>query len=206
MNAVGVLLVRHGESDQHVGDITGGWTDTNLTARGHDQAERVAERLARELDGVQTSLYTSDLARAADTARPIAARLGVNLVRETGLRELGNGQAAGLTKQAARSLELPRTEPPWDWVQYPGGESWGQMYERVALCLDTLCARSEGTAVVVSHWGAGCALIQAWLRMSRESREQSSFSLDAASLTDLRLNEWGERSIVRLNDTSHLLG
>lgn len=53
-----LLLVRHGEAEHHVREITGGWTDTCLTERGREQASRLALRLKLNLD--VTHLYCSD--------------------------------------------------------------------------------------------------------------------------------------------------
>ena len=32
-----IIIVRHGQSEHHVRGLTGGWTDTPLTALGHGQ-------------------------------------------------------------------------------------------------------------------------------------------------------------------------
>src|SRR5690606_17405011 len=72
-----LFLVRHGQSEHHVRDVTGGWTDVGLTELGHIQAQRVAEHLALAVGGEPVSLFSSDLARAAATADAIGRRLGV---------------------------------------------------------------------------------------------------------------------------------
>ena len=43
-----------------------------------------------------------------------------------------------------------------------------------------------------------------WLRLDERASDGISFRFDSASLTDLGVNEWEERTIVRLNDTRHL--
>ena len=199
-----LLLVRHGQSEQHVTEITGGWTDASLTELGHEQAKRVAVRIAKMVPDGEVKLFSSDLGRARETAEYIARRVDVRLVVDGGLRELNNGAAAGLTTAEARAIELPRTDPPWDWVHYPGGESWGAMTDRVSACMERLARDVDHTAIVVTHAGSAHAVIHWWLRLSDASRKRVSFELDPASVTVLSINRFGERTIVRLNDTAHL--
>lgn len=48
------------------------------------------------------------------------------------------------------------------------------------------------------------AVIQWWLRLDERCRQGISFELDPASVSELAINTWQERTIVRLNDTHHL--
>ena len=199
-----LLLVRHGQSEQHVREITGGWTDAPLTALGHRQARCTGARLAKMVPDAEVTVFSSDLGRARVTAEYIADRLDARLVVDGDLRELNNGAAAGLTTEEARAIEFPRTDPAWDWVHYPGGESWGAMAERVSACMERFARDARHTAIVVTHAGSAHAVIHWWLRLSDASRERVSFELDPGSVTELAINRWGERTIVRLNDTAHL--
>jgi broad specificity phosphatase PhoE len=112
--------------------------------------------------------------------------------------------AAGLTQDQAKRIELPLTEPAMDWVPYAGAESWRMMTERVFAGMDRIERACPSTAVVVTHGNTGVAVIQWWLRLGERCREGISFELDAASVSELAVNAWGERTIVRLNDVSHL--
>jgi len=123
-----------------------------------------------------------------------------------GLRELNNGSAAGLTKSQAKDIELPATDPMIDWVPYPEAESWRMMADRVFEQLDALAAEVSETAVIVTHANAGIAVVQWWLRLPEVARAGISFELDPCSITWLNTNGWAERTIVKLNDTSHLTG
>lgn len=199
-----LFVVRHAQSEHHVRDFTGGWTDLPLTPLGEQQAERLAERVAAALAGRPATLFSSDLQRAEMTARAISKRLGGAARLDPGLRELDNGQAAGLTNAAARALARARTEPLLDWQHYPGAETWRQMTDRVAACMERLALGSDSTAIVVSHAGSGTAVIKWWLGLPESCRHSINFDLDPASLTELCENEWRERVIVRLNDTAHL--
>lgn len=202
-----LILIRHAQSEHHVRGLTGGWTDTPLSGYGKAQAALLAGRCRRLLTGTPAPrLFSSDLRRAGETAAAIAAALGVTCEMEPALRELNNGAAAGLTTEAARSLELPPTEPAIDWLPYPGAESWRAMTERVFAGMERIAAACPGTAIVVTHGNTGIAVIQWFLRLGEHCREGISFELDPASMSVLSVNGWGERTLVTLNDTSHLGG
>lgn len=199
-----VILVRHGESEHHVRGLAGGWTDLSLTQRGKAQARRVAERLAAMGIGPPTRLHTSDLRRAIQTSSEIAERTGCEMDLEPGLRELNNGKAAGLSLEEAAAIELPRSEPVADWVPYEGAESWHAMSLRVFACMERIASDTTDQLVLVGHSGSLSAVVRWWLGSSPDNSELIEFEFDPASLTELRVNKWGERSIVRLNDVSHL--
>ena len=63
-----LILVRHAQSEQHVGAITGGWTDARLTDLGCRQAQSTAECLALKMKEDSLRILSSDLSRAAATA------------------------------------------------------------------------------------------------------------------------------------------
>ena len=200
-----LILIRHAQSEHHIQGLTGGWTDLPLSQHGRAQARVLADYCRRHLAGEPSlCLFSSDLARAAQTAAYVAAALGVDVQLESALREINNGIAAGLTGDAARRIELPVTDPVIDWVPYPKAESWRMMNDRVFAGMDRLEYACPSTAVVVTHGNAGVAVIQWWLRLGERCRQGISFELDPASFSELAINPWQERTIVRLNDTGHL--
>jgi broad specificity phosphatase PhoE len=87
-----LLLARHGETDWNRDGRWQGRSDTPLNDRGREQAEVLAE----QLDGVDV-VYSSDLARARETAEIVAGRLGLDVRVDPRLRERGFGAWEGLT-------------------------------------------------------------------------------------------------------------
>jgi broad specificity phosphatase PhoE len=88
-----LLLVRHGETDwNRVGRWQGG-SDTQLNDLGREQARALADQLDGDIDVV----YSSDLARARETAEIVAAKLGLEVRLDPRLRERGFGGWEGLT-------------------------------------------------------------------------------------------------------------
>lgn len=199
-----IYLVRHAQSEHHIRQMTGGWTDLPLTDRGRRESEALARWLCEHLRGVRPQLFSSDLRRAAETAGAIAAQLAAPIEWEHGLRELNNGEAAGRTLQEAERIALPATHPTVDWVPYPGAESWRMMADRVTGCLETIARGCDDTAVLVTHGNAAVAVVHWWLGLCPRCQRQASFEFDPASVTELTVNSWGERTVARANSTSHL--
>lgn len=75
-----IILVRHGEATHHTEHLTGGWTDSELTAAGRQQLHAVASKLAKDFAGQDRDLrlLTSDLKRAAASAQIIGRQAGYN--------------------------------------------------------------------------------------------------------------------------------
>lgn len=194
-----MIFVRHGESEHHARGLTGGWTDTPLTTRGRSQiADRKDSALPDRTEFTRPVLYCSDLKRAKESTTIDGEQIScaVNPLGE--LREFNNGDAANLTLEAASRIAF--TEPATgalDWRPYRNAETWREMALRVRSALDLIEADETQTVIVVGHGNSGQALVQAWLGLALDSGV--AFHFDFASVTELRVNRWGEREIVRLN-------
>jgi probable phosphoglycerate mutase len=200
-----LILVRHGEAEHHLRQMTGGWTDLPLTDRGREDAATTARFLADRSPFELRSLLSSDLKRASQTAEIISAAIRLPLERSPSLRELNNGIAAGCTTADAQALELPRTQPELDWIPYPGAESWRMLYERVASFYAGLEAEGRDSCVVVSHGHAMVCLINSFLGLTTdENLAKLVYELRPCSISHLRTDPDGSKRVVRLNDVSHL--
>src|SRR5215211_972452 len=122
-----LILIRHGQSDQHIRDVTGGWTNTRLTDLGRMQAQRVGQRLKKLLGPRPAKIVSSDLARAVEFATIIASQMGAEARFYEELREINNGDAIDMSRTQAKAIEQPITEPIQEWVPYPNAESWRMM-------------------------------------------------------------------------------
>jgi probable phosphoglycerate mutase len=148
------LLLRHGETVWNRAGRLQGWRDSPLSDAGRAQAAALAARLATERIDL---LVTSDLGRTLETAAPIAARLGLAVVPDAGLRERCYGELEGMTwaeielaRPAAHARLLAR-DP--DYV-VPGGESATQFRDRIVAALERLASAHAGASLaVVTHGG-----------------------------------------------------
>ena len=97
-----LILMRHGESEWNVANLFTGWVDTDLSARGRDEARAGGQALA-ERGLLPDVLHTSLLVRAIRTAE-IALdeldRLWIPVRRSWRLNERHYGGLTGLDKKA----------------------------------------------------------------------------------------------------------
>jgi len=161
MSSTKLIIIRHGETLWNVEGKKQGQLDSSLTALGIEQAQALAQRLIEESF---TVLYSSDLGRAAETARYIADRTNHKVCLDEKLRERNFGIFQGLTDGQIKN-EYPAEYHSHlaDRVDYviPNGESLRQFYARVTACLENLTARTAGqTIAVVTHGG----VIDGWFR------------------------------------------
>lgn len=201
-----VILVRHAESEHHIRKLSGGWTDTPITALGHEQARRVAQRLRRELPG-PVRVYSSDLQRAAQTAQHIADAFGVALQPDWRLREHNNGEAIDLTiEEMLRRFPQQPFPHAADHRPFPSGETGREFAERVAAFMDELDFDAPGLPILVTHGGTMRPLIGYWLGLDAEQAGTMGFPSHVTAITVLSTGWHGMPEVERLNDTSHLEG
>ncbi|MFF9620564.1 bifunctional RNase H/acid phosphatase [Streptomyces griseosporeus] len=200
------VLLRHGETPltpQKRFSGSGG-TDPSLSDIGREQAERVAAALARR--GTIQHIVSSPLARTRETARIVAARLGLEVTVEDGLRETDFGAWEGLTFGEVRErypddlnawLASPQAAPTG------GGESFAETATRIAAARDKLVAAYAGrTVLLVTH----VTPIKTLVRLALGAPPESLFrmELSAASLSVVAYYADGNASLRLLNDTAHL--
>jgi broad specificity phosphatase PhoE len=179
-----VILVRHGETQANRERRFIGRYNDVLTEVGQVQAGQLADSLA--LLPV-AALYTSPLQRASDTARPIAARHGLDVQVEDALRECDFGLWDGLNRAeiVARSPGDAQLFAAWQrdtTITPPGGESIYAMHMRVSAALEHLRrAHLDQTIVLVSHVGPIKTLLCEALAMPTSSLFR--FFLDLASIS-----------------------
>jgi broad specificity phosphatase PhoE len=156
-----LLLVRHGETDWNRDQRFQGHADPPLNDTGRAQARALANDLAAErIDAI----YTSDLARARETAELIAERAGVPFVLEPQLREVDVGEWQGLT-HAEIDERFPEGRRNWHerghgWER---GETYEQLAERVLEALERIVHRHPGERVVVVGHGGTIRAVRAHL-------------------------------------------
>lgn len=157
-----LVLVRHAEAAGNPEHRFIGQTDVELTGRGRRQAEAVGLRLRSvPVDRV----VSSDLMRAADTAAAIAGVLDRTVELEPRLREIHNGEWAGLTPEEilAGWPDMFTRYRGGEDVPRPGGERWADVRARVTAAVSELIEGPEltvvvshgGPIVIAAHWAAG---------------------------------------------------
>jgi 2,3-bisphosphoglycerate-dependent phosphoglycerate mutase len=197
-----ILLVRHGETDWNATGRLQGQSDTPLNAVGHQQARRAAQRLVCE---PVRALYSSDLARAFQTATIIGQTLGLAVVTSPRLRERQYGAWEGLTA-AEIQARYPEQFAAWrarspDFAP-PQGETRSQLLSRGLAELNTIARRhAGGTAVVVTHGGLCYVLISHFLGSIDGDRREFTFGNASIHTLEATADRW---SVISVNETAHL--
>jgi broad specificity phosphatase PhoE len=201
-----VLLIRHGQSKGNAERRFGGHTATPLSARGHRQAELTARTLKSES---LTAIYSSDLARAIETARPLSRLTGLPIHDTNAFRERSVGVMEGLTFEAAAQQHPEQyaalLRRDFEHV-LTGGESYRQLLDRARQELDDIIEQNRGGKIAVfSHTGTICILaLHLMGALDAPDLKPVWISSGNCGITRFELREDSFVRVLNVNDTSHL--
>jgi broad specificity phosphatase PhoE len=152
----GVLIARHGETEDNAVPRFQGWRDTPLNETGRRQAFALGQRLAERGEPI-ASLWASDLSRARETAEIAGAALGLRPLLDWRLREGARGRWEGRLMDDVQRAE-PELYSAWmrddPAFRFPGGESLREQQTRVIAALRDIHARGPLPALAVCHGGS----------------------------------------------------
>ena len=199
-----VLAIRHGETDWNRAMRIQGQLDIGLNTTGRWQARRLALALADE--GL-AAVYSSDLARAFDTARGVAEANGVKVVADPGLRERGFGSFEGSSFVEIES-RWPDASARWrrrDLDFAPGGgETLGVFYARCVGAASRIAAAHPGEAIaLVAHGGVLDCLYRAASHIALDAPR--SWEVGNATINRLLYTPQGF-TLIGWGDSFHLEG
>jgi 2,3-bisphosphoglycerate-dependent phosphoglycerate mutase len=148
--SVQVVFETHSVSEDNEAGIATGWLPGRLSALGRQQAAELGGRRAH--DGI-AAVFSSDLARAVQTATIAFAGTGIPVLLDWRLRECDYGELNGSWAAELHAHQGEHVDRP-----YPGGESWRQAADRVGRLLADLPQRWTGQRVLVighvaTRWG-----------------------------------------------------
>jgi probable phosphoglycerate mutase len=205
-DATEVVLVRHGASAAAVPgepfEALEGQSDPPLAPEGELQAQAVAERLGGERFA---GLFVTTLKRTAQTAAPLAARIGLEPVVVPELREVGLGdweggelriRAANGDPQFVAMLEQER----WDVIA--NAEPMEEFADRVRAGLRAVVEATGPGRVAAAFVHGG--VIGELCRQATSSRPFAFIHADNCSITRLVAFADGRLLLRSFNDTSHL--
>jgi broad specificity phosphatase PhoE len=187
------FLIRHGAHDLQDKVFVGRSPGVHLSAKGREEAERLAERLAGT---AIAALYASPRERARETAQPLAARLGLTVAVEAALDELDlgdwtNREMASLAGDEwfRRFNALRSLTPP------PGGEWALDVQHRAVAFIERLRReRPDETVAVVSHSDVIKAAIAYYLGVPLDLFRR--IEVAPGSLSLLEVADWGARLLL----------
>jgi 2,3-bisphosphoglycerate-dependent phosphoglycerate mutase len=148
MVAIQIVYETHSITEDNERGVATGWLPGRLSGRGRELAAELG--LRRRDDGL-AAVFSSDLARAAETATIAFADSSIPVLLDWRLRECDYGERNGMpVAELRRASHLD--EP------YPGGESWRQAVARVGRFLGDLPLRWSGCRILIvghtaTRWG-----------------------------------------------------
>jgi broad specificity phosphatase PhoE len=199
------LLVRHGATANNVCrplKLQGRGSDLPLSAEGLRQAQETGRFLA---DVHLAAVYSSPLLRARQTAEAIARSHALPVQTLPDFIEVDVGQwedwswediCTRWPEEHRRFMDDPASHP------YLGGETMGQVYQRVAPAWDVLLRQHTGqTVVVVTHNVVNRVILAPLLGLPL--KQARSIHQDNCGVNVIQCRG-GETKLITLNSVGHL--
>ena len=194
-----LIITRHGETIENKKGILQGQIQGTLSKLGKEQAKKLANRLKKEkIDYI----YSSDLARASDTAKEIVKfhpNTPIKFIKE--LRERNLGKYEGKKKS---DFGLSQTDFLATALKSKTCESINKLYRRAKEFLDrTIRKHPKDTVLFVVHNGIDKAIICAILNKKAKDIELIE-NLDNTSLNIYEIDKKGNHKVRLFNCSKHL--
>ena len=193
-----LILVRHAEPVKIVD--ADGPADPPLADRGRDQADRMAQYLKEErIDGV----WSSPMVRARETAAPLAAVLGLDVVVDSELAEFDREATSYIPVEELKAAKderwLAMVENNFDDIAVDPVE-----FQRgVVKAIEHIITGNPGSTVaVVCHGGVIYAYVGHILVIDKALWFEPRYT----SIHRVMASRRGDRTLTALNEAAHLRG
>lgn len=194
-----LMLIRHGLPVRR--ELSEGIADPELAADGLEQARHLANYLASEsIDAV----YASPLRRAVQTAEAVAAVKSLPITIVDGVAEWDRNSSEYVPIEELKAANDPRWHAMvrGEWTAHD--ESPEEFAARVIGSLEVIIDTHPGQRVAVSCHGG---VINAYLsHVLGLPVSQGFFYPNYTSIHRVVASRGGHRSVVTVNETSHLRG
>lgn len=199
-----IYFVRHAEAEGNLYRICEGQYNGLLTVHGKAQLPCVSSYFESiHLDAI----YASDLYRAFQTAKAVAAPSGLPVLPRPALREIHFGQFEGVPWgdiYAAHPGVRRQIAEEFGAFAAPGGESVREAVDRLEQEVLQLAARHPGGSIaIVGHSGAFGALLPTLLQGFESLHAPQYIKNAAVTVVDTNGQNF---TLVRHNDCTHLQG
>ena len=197
-------LIRHGETQWNAERRLQGWQDIPLNTTGLNQAKQLANYLSSPQFATKvTAVVSSDLSRAADTARIATQHLNLPIQLTPGLRERSFGQLEGMHWDAIQSAR--RGDPAYAPLPEAKGESRAVFQGRLISVFEELAREHAGGHILTfSHGGV---IDMMWRKLHGVAldvpRNQAILN---TSINHFTINAQQEWAMVEWGRVTHLPG
>lgn len=182
-----LILIRHAQSKGNKANIVQGQTDEGLSNLGKEQAKELSKHFQA---GDITTIYSSDLGRAIQTAIPTAEKLNIEIQSDADLREAYFGIWEGLTYIEVRE-KYEKEYSEWHrnyFIRPPWFESFESHQQRIQRALEKILLENnyDSKVAVFTHGGSIKTQIGYFKKLSGE--ELTQFTNSNCSLTSINFN------------------
>lgn len=198
-----IYIVRHGQTEWNILGKTQGHGNSDLTAKGIEQAELLANSMTKyPIDYI----YSSDLGRAYQTAEIIGNKLNVKVEKTEALREMNFGTWEGrlikdIMEEDPKLYHQWRNEP--HLARIPQGETLDQIKERTDAFIKEINEKYDGKHIVlVTHSLCARIMLLSFLNSSVENIYRLNQGNTALNIVELR--DYGP-VVMKMNDTTHII-
>ncbi len=194
-----LLLIRHALPIRR--ELVEGAADPELSEAGRMQAVHLAQYLSSEQ---LHAVYTSPMRRARETAEPLAAEQGTALITDDGLAEWDQHSSDYVPVEELKAANDPRWQAMLDGT-WSSEETEESFRGRTITSIEGIVERHRGGRVaVVCHGGVINLYLSHVLGLADGTR--GFFYPNYTSINRVAAASSGERSVVTVNETSHLRG
>ena len=194
-----VLLIRHAIPIRR--ELESGIADPELAAEGLKQADLMAQYLASEK---LHAIYASPMQRAQQTAQPLASVQGLSITTVDGVAEYDKNSNQYVPVEELKAKNDPRWQEMLRGEWTSTDETEDEFIKRIVDSIEEIIANHASQRVaIVCHGGVINAYICHVLGLANQ---RGFFYPNYTSIHRIAAAGSGERSIVTLNETSHLRG
>ena len=198
-----IITIQHTQSIHHTNGMVGSWTDWNLSELGVEQANKIGEKLAKQLESKQYVMYASDLLRAKHTGEIVAEYLGITPIIRQELRERNLGKCCGKSVQWLRE-NLEMQEKTIDDRLFSDAESRRDEWNRLKPLFDEIMESEDENIIIVSHGDLLSVFNAMFLGLSVESLNNFELFGMAGGVSFMFENNEGKRFVKRMGDLSYI--
>ena len=121
---------------------------------GKRQGELTSEYIYNHFE--VSKIFSSDLSRCVETIKPLAKKLSLDIITDSGLREISVGDWQGRFISDIE-IESPNEYKVWKEnigiAYFPGGESYAECQKRIVKTMDGILKSELGKTVVIATHG-----------------------------------------------------
>lgn len=144
-----IFIARHGETTWNAEGRIQGWSDPELSPLGYSQSLALLEHLK---DRPIKAIYASPLQRSYLTAQPLANHLGLPVLRQAALKEIGFGilEAKNLFQfDDTLKQEWNRFKNDRFSYRIPGAENYADVANRLRPFVERVLNQHQGEEILI---------------------------------------------------------